>query len=117
MDAIWRPVLLVGGAVPENSYVELTDESLTASFGSFFRRSWPREEIEDAVRRDWPWWMGIGWRTNFRGLFGLIGSYSDCVEIRFRSSWRVWGVLRCDRLAVSLEDPEAFLSALDGAGA
>ena len=44
------------------------------------------------------------------GLVGLIGSYKNIVEIRFRTRHRdnmLIPRLRCDRLAISLKDPKA----------
>jgi hypothetical protein len=31
------------------------------------------------------------------------------VEVRFRKRERIWGIFHCDRIAVSLEDPDGFL--------
>jgi len=67
----------------------------------------------------WPWYYGLGWRTNLRGLVGVVASMRGVVQIRFRQRQRVGIIplvkLRCDRLAVSLEEPEAFMAALNEA--
>ncbi|MDO8616640.1 MAG: hypothetical protein Q7T33_13045 [Dehalococcoidia bacterium] len=112
IDSWWRPLLLAGGATPRNSYVELTDDQVLFRFGLLFRRSVPMADVEGAVIRAWPLWYGVGWRTNLLGLVGLIGSYKGVVEVRLRKPLRVWGLLRCRRIAASLEDPNAFLAAL-----
>ena len=112
LDPWWRPLLLIGGATSSNSYVELSEDAVTVRFGWLFRRTLPRSDIEGAVRTRWPLWHSVGWRTNFRGLIGLIGSYQGVVEIRLRTPRRVWGLFTLRRLAVSLEEPQRFLDSL-----
>ena len=112
IDPWWQPLLLVGGGTRDSSYVELNDDTLTARFGWLFQRAIPREDIEGVTQTRWPLWMGVGWRTNFVGGFGLIGSFRGVVEIRLRTPIRVWRVVTCRRLAISLEEPERFVEAL-----
>jgi len=115
VDPWWRPLLLAGGATRDSSYVEVTDDGVSFRFGFFFRRAVKRDEIAGAALRHWPIWMGVGWRSNLRGVIGLIGSYGGVVEVRLQSRSRAWGVFPCDRIAVSLEDPEGFIAALEQA--
>jgi hypothetical protein len=112
--SLWRPLLLLFGATADRSYVELAGNRLTARFGWLFRYSFPLHDIERAARTSWPWLGGIGWRSNLVGGIGLIGARAGVVEIRFRRRRWLWMLLPlpCDRLAVSLQDPEAFLEAL-----
>ncbi|MGH8631449.1 MAG: hypothetical protein ACREU7_11895, partial [Burkholderiales bacterium] len=72
----------------------------------------PRSEIAGAARRNWPVWYGIGWRSDLRGVIGLTGSFQNVVEVRLKNRVRAWGVFPCDRIAVSLEDPDAFIAAV-----
>ena len=117
IDPVWRAFLLAGGATRRNSFVELTDTEITFRLGALFRRTFPRADIEGAAGRRWPLWYGVGWRSNLRGVIGLIGSYRDVVEVKLRTRTRAWAVFPCDRIAVSLEDPQGFLAALgDGVG-
>jgi len=116
VDPIWRPVLLAGGATRGRSYVEVREKDVAFRFGLWFQRSVPRSEIVGVTQRRWPVWLGVGWRSNLRGVIGLIGSYEGVVEVKLRNRTRAWGVFPCDRIAVSLEDPEGFIAAL-GAGA
>ena len=108
------PLLVLFGATAGRSYVELTGDRLVARFGWLSHYTFPIADIESAARRSWPWFYGIGWRTSFRGTVGLIGSLDNVVEMRFRRRRWLWMLLPlpCDRLAISLEDPEAFLEAL-----
>jgi hypothetical protein len=113
MDPWWRPLLLVGGATRENAYVDMDDDSLTLCLGLLFGQTIMRAQIESAAKRSWPLWMGIGWRSYLGRLFGLTGSTNGVVEIRLTTPLRVWRVLNCTCIAVSLEQPDEFLAALD----
>jgi hypothetical protein len=114
----WAPLLLLFGATPGRSYVELADDRLVARFGWLFHYSFPLADIEGAGRRSWPLLYGIGWRTNLFGVIGLIGSHRNVVEVRLKRRRWVWMLLPlpCNRLAVSLEDPKVFLEALGKVG-
>jgi hypothetical protein len=115
---LWAPLLLLLGATADLSYVELADDRLVARFGWLFHHSCPLIDIEGAGRRSWPLLYGIGWRSNLIGLIGLIGSHQNVVEMRFKRRRWMWMLLplSCNRLAVSLEDPEALLEALAKVG-
>lgn len=117
-DPWWAPLLLLLGATPGRSCVELADDRLVARFGWLFHHGFPLADIEGAGRRSWPLLYGIGWRTNLFGVIGLIGSRGNVVEVRLRRRRWIWMLLplSCNRLAVSLEDPEAFLEALARVG-
>ena len=112
IDRVWAPAVLVGGATSRNSYVEVTPEAVTFHFGYIFNHTENRDDIREAKVRSWPWWMGIGWRSNLRGLLGLVGSYRNVVEVSFESRSRAWGLLPMNRIAVSVEDPKGFIEAL-----
>ena len=117
-DPLWAPLLLLFGATADRSHVELADDRLVARFGWLFHHSFPLIDIEGAGRRSWPLLYGIGWRSNLIGLIGLIGSHQNVVEMRFKRRRWMWLLLpvSINRLAVSLEDPEAFLEALAKVG-
>jgi hypothetical protein len=117
-DPWWVPLLVLYGATSGRSYVELADDRLVARFGWLFHRSFPLIDIEGARPRSWPLLYGIGWRSNLFGVIGIIGSRSNVVEVRFKRRQRMWLLLpvSVNRLAVSLENPEAFLEALARAG-
>jgi hypothetical protein len=104
--------MLIGGATHSNSYVDVTPEAVTFHFGYLFNHTESREDIGDVKARSWPWWMGIGWRSNLRGLIGLVGSYQNVVEVSLGRRSLVWGVLPMERIAISVEDPEGLMEAL-----
>ena len=112
IDRLWAPAVLVGGATHSNSYVDVTPEAVTFHFGYLFNYTASRDDIREVKARSWPWWMGIGWRSNLRGLLGLVGSYRNVVEVSFERRSLAWGVLPMDRIAISVEDPEGLIEAL-----
>jgi hypothetical protein len=115
---LWRYFLLPLGANAERSFLEVADGQLHVRFGWPFKQSFALDEIEGASSSHWPVLGGIGWRTNFRGNVGLIGTYVNIVEIRFKQPQRVrmFIPLTCNRLYVSLEEPRDFIAALGKAG-
>ena len=113
IDTIWRAGLVLGGATSQNSYVILGDDGMHFRFGLLFNRTIPYDQVAAVFPRSWPFLYGIGVRPNLRGVIGLTGSYHDVVEVRMKQRIGNWlGVFPCDRIAVSLEEPEAFIEEL-----
>ena len=114
ISPLWRALLLPFGVTAERSFAEIEDGRLRVRFGQVFDQQFPVDEVEGADLSRWPLWAGIGPRTNFRGNVGLIGTYVNTVEVRFKEPQRVRLLfpLTCQRLYVSLEDPHAFIAAL-----
>jgi hypothetical protein len=113
IDAIWRGPLLAAAVTPGNAYVTLNDEGVHFRFGPLFDRTIPYDQIANVFPRSWPIIYGIGLRSNLRGVIGLIGSYDDVVEVRLTKRIRNWVLLfPCDRISVSLEEPERFVEEL-----
>jgi hypothetical protein len=115
---ILRPLLLLIGFTRDaNSYLTVEGYRLRARFGWFFNNVFSLADIESIEPSRWPWYGGLGWRSNLAGLVALVGSYHGVVEIRFKRRQRISGVvplvkLHCDRLVVSLEQPDEFILAL-----
>jgi hypothetical protein len=113
VDAIWRAPLLASAVTPGSAYVTLNDEGVHFRFGPLFDRTIPYTQIANVFPRSWPVLYGIGLRSNLRGVIGLIGSYHDVVEVRLTKRIRNWVLLfPCDRISVSLEEPERFVQEL-----
>jgi hypothetical protein len=106
-------MLMPFGATESGSYAEVRNDSIHVHFGFLFERTFSRDEISSASRWQPAWWHGIGYRSNLRGRIGLLGSHQGVVEIRLKKSTRSWGVFPCNRVAISLQDPDGFLAALD----
>jgi hypothetical protein len=117
IDPLWRPLFLPFGATANRAYAEVTADAVRFEFGRLFSREIPPNLVETAFRRPWPWWMGFGWRTDFRGLVGLIGATAGVVEVRFKEPIDSWGPFKCNKIAVSLDDPDGFVAALEQAPA
>jgi hypothetical protein len=107
---------VVGFARDANSYLAIEGDHLRVRFGWHFNERFPIAAIESVAPTRWPWYYGLGWRGNFNGTIGLVASFQGVVEIRFREDMRVamlpFLMVRCDRLAVSLEEPEQFMAKL-----
>lgn len=114
IDPLWRPVLLVGGAIRASSFVELGPGGVRFKFG-FFDTTVPYAEISSVHRGKWALLYGIGWRLGPKGGLGLIGSTRGIVDVRFGAPrrLRLLGIpLRRDRLYVSLVRPNDFVDEL-----
>ncbi len=111
-----RPLLLLFGATDGQSYVEVRSNSIYARFG-WHRIEIPLASIRSAVPSSWPWYAGIGWRSNLRSTLGLIGTYEGIVKLAIDPPQPTRLLLipfRVRDLYLSLEDPSGFLAALDG---
>jgi hypothetical protein len=101
------------GAMESGSYAEVRNDGIHIHFGFLFERTFRKEDISSACRWQPAWWHGIGYRGNLTGRISLLGSHQGVVEIRLKKRTRSWGIFPCQRIAVSLQDPEGFLKALD----
>ena len=115
VSPFWRALLFPFGVTPERAFAAIDDGELRVSFGRLFDHRFPLEQVEVAAPARWPLWAGIGLRTDFRRTVAFVGAYVNTVEVRFKERQRVRMVvpLPCERLVLSLEDPEAFIAALE----
>jgi hypothetical protein len=118
IDRLWRPLIWIFGGTADRSFVEVADESVRFRFG-FFDETVPGAEIAGVERYEPRWYHGIGWRW-VPGHVLLLGSHAGVVSFRLTRSRRVRllpvlpRVWPARRLSVSLEDPDAVLSAFRG---
>jgi hypothetical protein len=117
LDAAWLPVLALFGGTGRLSYAGVNGNAVRfVSAGSSIDPS--RSEIVGVRRARFRWWMGIGWRA-WRDTIGLIGSGRGLVEVELRAPQRARLLVipwRHRRIAIPLQDPDAFIGAL-GRGA
>jgi hypothetical protein len=109
-----RPLLLLFGGTAEHSYTEITSDGLRARFG-WYEVTIPIVDIDAVEPADWPWWGGIGWRTNMRSVIGLVGALKPVVRVTLSKPVRTRLLLipiRLRELYLSLEDAEGFIAAL-----
>ncbi len=110
-------LLLPFGVSRREALVQLRDGKMRVEFGPMFDHTFALKEIAGADRATWPLWAGIGPRTNLRGAVGLVGAYRNIVRITFRTPQRVRLFVvpvSCERLYLSLEDPDGFIEAIRG---
>lgn len=110
----WRFLLMPFGVTRERAFVQVGERELRVSFGPLFDYRFPLEAVQKAVPARWPFWAGIGPRVDFRGTVAFVSAYEKTVEVRFkeRQRLRMLASLPCDRLVVSVEDPDALIAAL-----
>lgn len=111
LGALWLPFLALFGATPAGSFVEVTPASVRFRFGRLFDETIPRGIIGGVAPAKWPLLRGIGWRTARGETIGLIGTLKNTVEVTLREPLQVRFVFfqkRCQRIVVSLREPEAF---------
>ena len=113
-DQPWRPLLALFGATAGRSYVEIDDDTLHVRYGWLVDKRFSLAEVASVRSRRWPWYYGIGWRSNLVGIIGLTGSLRGCVELAFRRRRWVWMLfpLPMSHLCITLEEPDAFIEAL-----
>lgn len=113
-DVVWRPALMVIAATESRSVATLEDDAVDLRFGIAHLRV-PYATIRSVREREWAWWLGVGIRIAGDKTLGLIGSTRGVVQIELKEP-TVRGVLfmRHPRnIAVSLEDPVAFIRAVE----
>ena len=106
--------MLFIAATADNSYVELSDDAVRLRFGAWFDRSFRRDLVTDAQQRAWPIINGLGIRAGGE-VYGVVGSTEGVVELQLseRVPLPFWGFpWSARRIALSLEDPDAFIAAL-----
>ncbi|HXQ75295.1 MAG TPA: hypothetical protein VN791_02275 [Acidimicrobiales bacterium] len=108
-----RPLLVVLGMGPGLSGVELDDEVLHVRMGWAFRARIPRRDVTDARTVTGPV-GGIGVH-GWRGRWLVNGSMRQIVGLDIEPAARALAVglpVHVHYLALSLEDPDAFVAAL-----
>jgi hypothetical protein len=116
VDPWFRPLLVLFGGFGERRTVTVDEETVRVQFG-FWDHRFPRSQIAGArrVRGNLLW--GVGWHGDFVRRLVVNGSLGGMVGIQLTQPqrYRLLGIPgRCSRLAVSLEEPDAFVAALGG---
>lgn len=82
-SSVWKWALLLIGATEARSYLDIGPERIVAQFG-WKRIEVPRQDVMRIEPASWPWWGGIGWRSDLRHSIGLIGALSPIVRIHIK---------------------------------
>lgn len=111
----WAWALLIIGATEDRSYVDIDPQRLVAQFG-WKRIEVSRSDVLGAERSKWPWWGGIGWRSDLRHSIGLIGALSPIVRVHVRPQpITMLGIPhKLTDLYLSVENPDAVVRELNG---
>ncbi len=110
-----RPLLVLFTATASRSWVELGAHGIDIRFG-WYTSTVPYGSVKAGRSAHWPWYAGLGWRTNFRSVIGLIGAYHGVVEIELDPPHhtRLLGIgMNLRQLYISLDEQERFLRALE----
>jgi hypothetical protein len=113
---VWvRPLLALFTGTASRAWAEPGAEGLTVRFGRY-TTTIPYDALRAVQRARWPWYAGLGWRTNFRSVLALVGSYQGVVEITLDppQRTRLFGIpFGLRELYLSLDEPELFLHAIE----
>ncbi|HVP05724.1 MAG TPA: hypothetical protein VMT90_08620 [Dehalococcoidia bacterium] len=107
--------LIPFGVSARRAYAQVHDGKLHVRFGPMFNEQIPLANVEEAREARWPWWAGVGPRTNMRGSVALISSFGKTVKLTFKEPIRVTLFVvpvSCRTLYLSIADPEEFLKAI-----
>ncbi|HEY5625992.1 MAG TPA: hypothetical protein VIT93_05850, partial [Dehalococcoidia bacterium] len=103
------------GVTRRRAFAQVQDGELRIRFGPMFDERIPLSNIKAAEVSRWPRWAGVGPRTNFRGVVGLVGSYSNVVRLTLKKPVDVhlyFLPTSCRRLYLTLDHAERFLEAI-----
>ncbi|MEN9203123.1 MAG: hypothetical protein Q6K80_01850 [Thermostichus sp. DG_1_6_bins_120] len=106
------------GVSGESAYVDLLPDKLIVRAGSLFKETFSLGELGQGERFPWPWYYGVGIRTDFQGLVGPITSTQGVVAIPLLEEKPLFipllgpvGLqLPCKKIIFSLRDPDTFLT-------
>jgi hypothetical protein len=114
----WRWLLALFGATSSHSQVRIEEDALDVEFGPFHHRIALADVARVSVAyRKLSWWQySIGWRTNFAGTVGLLGEAANVVQVSLLKPFKARlfpGIsVTCRELFISMEAPDAFVSAV-----
>jgi hypothetical protein len=109
------PMLFVFGVRSSTSYVEIEGDELRVRYGSMMNRSFPLSAIRAVEEAAWPWYAGLGLRTNLTDTVAAVASYKGVVKLTLdpRQDIRVMlPTVACSILYFSLTEPAGFVKAL-----
>ncbi len=109
----WSPALLIIGATENRSFLDVGSEAIVAQFG-WKRIEISRSDVINAEPATWPWWGGIGLRSDLRHSIGLIGALSPIVVIHVKPQrMNFLGIpYSLTKLYLSVDDPDAIVREL-----
>lgn len=115
----WSRVLFsLGGHGPKVTAVDVSADVIRVRAGWVFQADVPRSSITRAYRRSNPWWNVGGTQTDMLGSWAVSGAYRNIVALDLdpKARGRLFSFIPVSirRLLMSLEEPDAFLAAIQG---
>ncbi|MEN9231771.1 MAG: hypothetical protein Q6L68_12780 [Thermostichus sp. DG02_5_bins_236] len=106
------------GVSGESAYVDLLQDKLIVRAGSLFNETFSLSELGQGERFPWPWYYGVGIRTDFQGIIGPVTNTQGVVAIPLLEEKLLFipllgpvGLqLPCKKIVFSLKDPDTFLT-------
>ncbi len=110
--------LALFGVGSESAYVDLLQDKLIVRAGNLFKETFSLSELGRGERFSWPWFYGLGVRTDFQGMVGAVTSTQGVVAIPLLQEKNLFIPLLgplglqvpCKKLVFSLRDPDTFLA-------
>ena len=110
--------LALFGVSSEAAYVDLLQDKLIVRAGSLFNETFSLSELGQGERFPWPWYYGVGVRTDFQGIVGPVTSTQGVIAIPLVQEKPLFIPLLgpvglqvpCKKLVFSLKDPGTFLA-------
>ena len=115
LSAWVRPLFLVMGATPSNAWVSFEEEVLRARLG-YYEIVVPTNRIDRVERSHWPWYGGLGVRSNLHNSLALLGTIDNIVLMTLKQPVRatVFRIpIQVTQLYLSMEEPERFMEAVE----
>ncbi len=112
INTLLKPLMaLVLGVTEKRAYVELGDDSLTARYG-WFSETIALSSILSVEKMAWPLYYGLGLRVAPGLTLGYVADLDCVVSLSLRDKLPAICGLGFSKLAMSLEEPDAFMAAL-----
>jgi hypothetical protein len=105
--------LLIALFAPTRSIAVVDDEAVSVTAGLLGRARIPLEAIDRIGTMHWPWWGGLGVRIA-RGLVAFVERSGTLVVLELSHKVEMRAPLRwsADKIAIGVEDPDAFMAAI-----
>ncbi|MGD9573129.1 MAG: hypothetical protein AB7V62_14695 [Thermoleophilia bacterium] len=106
----WPVLALLGGQHPT---AEVDEAEVRVRMGWHGSATFPVAAVDRVGTMEWPWWGGVGVRIT-KGMVAFVGSPGTLVVIDLAQPRKVRAPLSWTtaKLAVGVEDAEAFMAAV-----
>lgn len=110
------PVFLPFGATKENSFADLSHDTLHVKLGFLFDEKIPLKNMAKVDNGTWNILFGLGHRMALGGKCGVLGSTKNVICITFKDEEFIKALgpfyQKTQYLYLALEEPQAFINDL-----